>query len=180
MESVIKAGIIAIIFLTACVVEPDPLPDLNMNLTPEEVAFVGTWQYTSIDANGVQFRVATSQMELSHDKNDIGGNRAELEKRRVYYSSDGTYQLRWLERGDYSLGTLDHPNWQPDFGYWQLSNDTLYHNRGTTYAQSYLLVLSDDQLRRSSRRYMSEALIGTNWNAGDVVDQVEHFIKIQE
>ncbi|MEQ8239854.1 MAG: hypothetical protein RIA69_11615 [Cyclobacteriaceae bacterium] len=181
MESVIKLNFIGLLLaLTACVEEPEQLPNVNDNLSEEEAALVGTWQYVSIDANGVQFRIATAQMELSQDKNAAGGNRAEIEKRRVYYAPDGTYQLRWLERGDYTLGTLDHPNWQPNFGFWQLSNDTLYHNRGATHAQSYLITLSRDKLSRSSHRYMSEALTGANWNAGDIVLQEEQFIKILE
>lgn len=178
MASSIKYLALALI-VVACGTNPEPLPDFNAELTDQEKLLVGTWQYEQVVANGVQFRLATYEMELSQDKNNAGGNRSELKKRRIHYSSDGTYQLRWVERGDYALGTEGEPNWQPNFGYWQIVDDSLYHNRGTTYKKSYAILIVSNTLERSTLRFMTQRNLGANWDQGDTVPQTEYFIKIE-
>ena len=179
MESYTRFFMGLILLMGSCKQSPEDLPNPYSHLDENKKALIGTWQHSLIVANGIQFKVATSQMELSQDKNAAGGNRAELGKRMIYYAPEGTYQLRWVERGDYTLGTEGDPNWQPNFGYWQLSGDTLYHNRGTTYQQRYVVGISGDALERVSMRYMSEANLGANWSPGDTVSQTEFFIKVE-
>ncbi len=178
MVSYIKSlsNLAALIICIGCVNEPESLPDPLSQLSEKEIELCKTWTYKQIMAKGNFYFFADANMELAVDINDVGGNRAQLFRRNIYYSPSGTYQLRWIERGDYELGTVGDPNWQPNFGYWELSGDTLYHNKGAYYQQKYYIEITDSTFRRRSTRYMSESYFLAEWEMKEWVDQTEFFI----
>ena len=166
------------ILLYSCVEDPEELPEVNEFRTAEEELLTQTWQYEEIEAADSRYNLASSKMELGSDRNALGGNRADISKRRIVYYSNGTYQLKWIERGDYSLGTEGDPNWQPNFGTWELTENTLTHNKGFYYETAYTIALSESNLLRTSTRFMSEQLIGARWESGEYVQQTEIFTTV--
>ena len=178
-----KSIVLSMVLFFGCQSEPEPLPTTKAELSELEALLTGTWTYRQIDIVGssASFVWADAVMELGFDYNAMGGNRADLFRRNIHYSVDGTYQLRWTERGDYTLGTEGDPNWQPNFGYWELDGDSLIHNRGAWYEQRYFVTLSDSVLTRRHARYMSKGnadeggYLGAFWRPGEYLDQIEIF-----
>lgn len=160
--------------LCSCSVEPDqpiqPKPD------PSDL-LLGTWTYDYVEAQGDKYALADANMELGNQIGSLGGNRAQLFRRQIHYSEDGTYQLRWSERGDYGLGTQGTDNWQPSFGYWELEGNTLIHNKGTAYEKTYLALINEDRFQRSADRLMLESHPFVTWQPDEVVYQTEVFKK---
>ena len=178
MENLIKGLFLAIV-VCSCAKDPEELPELNSSNTAIEELLTQTWQYEEIEAADSRYELASSEMELGSDRNALGGNRADISKRRIVYYSNGTYQLKWIERGDYSLGTVGDPNWQPNFGTWELDNNTLIHTKGLFYETTYTVSLSESSFRRTSTRYMSEQLTGARWEPEEYVQQTEIFTIIR-
>ena len=155
------------------------MPDPQANLSAKELLLTRTWRYDHVVARDQGFRFATANMELGSNKAALGGNRSDLFRRRIRYFADGTYQLQWIERGDYDLGTEGDPNWQPNYGFWELKGDSLIHNQGLYYKQGYKIELTDSTFSRQSIRYMSSKLDFVAWQAGDWVDQTEYFLLVK-
>ena len=164
-----------VMLLGSCIEQPDELPEINAFRTETELSLIKTWEYQHIDVSDSRYTLANSRMELGSDRNRLGGNRADIRKRRIVYYDNGTYQLKWIERGDYSLGTDGDPNWQPNFGSWELHGNRLIHNKGHYYETEYTVSITDDSFSRTSIRYMSEQLIGARWEIGDEIQQTEVF-----
>lgn len=167
--------IIIILFLLACSEDPTELPVINDGLTELERQLVGTWQYEKVIVSGREYFFADSQMELGTNRNQLGGNRADLIRRKIVYYSNGTYQLKWSERGDYTLGTEGESNWQPSFGNWQIIGNTLIHNRGFFYETRYTLLFNGSQMTKISDREMTKAHFGAFWLENETVTQTEIF-----
>jgi len=181
MGSNIKILIFFLIVTLACEPAPELIPDYSENLSEEKKAILGTWRYEYVAVGSTKFEFADNTMELSLGAGDVGGNRAFLFRRRIAYLPDGTYQLRWIERGDYQLGTEGDPNWQPSFGYWEIIDGKLVHNPKTFYETVYEYSVSESALRKTFERYMSLEYINLGaWNAGDTVRQSEVFIKVED
>ena len=143
------------LLLVSCAEDSIDLPE-----EPKKISnpVLGTWQYVDVEVEGIHYPFANLVMEPGFNKSGLGGERAELERRRIQYFADGTYELKWVDRGDYQLGTDGDPNWQPSYGNYRLSaeEDSLYHNKGLDYEVAYTLSRSGDTLMRRHRRYMSK------------------------
>lgn len=158
---------------------PEPIP-----------AIVGLWQYDHIIVEDILVTpLADNKMEPGTFKGNLGGERAEINRRRVRYYEDGTYQLLWLDRGAYELGTDGDPNWQPSYGMYRCNagEDSLFHNLPLHYQQAYALSFEADTLIRTSYRYMSSYSRNNNngaatnlWREGDIVKYQEVFYRINE
>lgn len=170
--------IIIILLLFACSEDPTELPVFNDGLAEVEEQIVGTWQYEKVMVSSREYFFADSQMELGTNRNQLGGNRSDLVRRKIVYYSNGTYQLKWSERGDYMLGTEGENNWQPSFGNWQIIDNTLIHNRGFFYETRYSLAFSGNQMTRTSDREMTQAHFGALWLVNETVTQTEIFNSI--
>ena len=164
--------------LWACNQEPTDLPRIQDHLTLEENLLVGTWVYTDVVVDDQFKPFASPVMEFNGNRGGVGGNRADLFRRKINYSADGTYQLQWVERGDYDLGTEGDPNWQPNFGSWTIRNDSLIHNQGQFYETKYRFNVSEIVFTRTSDRYMSEPDHNDGWSAGDTVIFIENFERV--
>ncbi|MFY0627255.1 MAG: hypothetical protein JXR07_13225 [Reichenbachiella sp.] len=179
MVNYFKYSIICFLsFLLACEETPvEPLNHLD-TLTETERSFVGTWTYISIIAAGETYLYADPYMEFNgNGRASLGGNRADLFRRKIKYSDDHTYQIQWVERGDYALGTEDSQNWQPNFGTWEVEGDSLIHNASLYYEVKYNYAFSGNNFSRSSKRYMTEPAGSGAWQATDTISFVERFIK---
>lgn len=99
---------------------------------------------------------------------------------------DGTYELKWVDRGDYQLCTDGDPNWQPSFGYFRSASnlDSIIHNSGLPYQEAYKISLDGDTLVREHRRYMSIDAIEHNnlayWSAGQYLNYREVFVRVTD
>lgn len=161
--------------LFSCEKEEEPI------IIEDQNPLIGIWQYREIIVNDYGYYLASNTLEPGQYKDNLGGERAELARRYIQYFADGTYQLQWADRGDYSLGTEGDPNWQPSYGYYQLNEagDSLYHNKGLPYECHYSIKWENEQMYRSSRRYMStnstEYSPLDRWRRGNIVEFVEHF-----
>jgi len=145
-----------------------------------EKSIIGTWRYDYIIAANTKFELANSTMELSSSTDETGGNRGFIFRRRIAYLPNGTYQLRWIERGDYQLGTEGDPNWQPAYGYWSIKDGKLIHNPGTFYETIYDFTIEPNLLTKSSSRYMSKSLAPYFlWDTGDEITQTEVFVRVE-
>lgn len=169
----------------ACIensVEPPLAPENN--LSEFEKSMTGTWQYLRIIAAGDEFVYADLNTEPGKVLTSSAlGKRAELERRRINYSKDKTYQLRWVDRGNYELGTDGDPNWQPNYGFWyhDLATDSVYHNYGLHYQIGYKITINGNVMERRSIRYMSSDFtdgFGRIWEKGEKVEFVEQFYKL--
>lgn len=182
MEKFFNPFILILLIFTGCADDPAPLPDIDSGLTEEELQLSRTWQYNFINADTEEeFVYATSQMEPSKNRNTAGGNRSDLFRRRIRYFTDGTYQLQWSERGDYSLGTEGDPNWQPSYGYWELNGNQLIHNKGLPYETTYTVNVTQDEFIRTHNRYMSVPFSNNGqviWSRGEYVTYIEYLILI--
>lgn len=174
--------LVLLCFLSAC--------ELDQNSTsakPKSEGIVGTWQYEELFvADVMRTPFANNLMEPGIWKGDLGGERAEINRRQIRYYEDGSYQITWLDRGAYAFGTEGTPNWQPSFGSYRLKadGDSLQHNALLTSAYDYALELRGDTLIRTSMRYMSSyssQYSGSNydglWAEGDYVKYQEIFIR---
>lgn len=172
MERWSKYIFIGFIVLAACSSTPEELPQINDNNLIHN-----TWIYDfiTVDGSDTEYRFANSRMELTTNRATAGGNRGDLFRRQIVYYSNGTYQLKWAERGDYTLGTDGEQNWQPSFGSWELTGDRLVHNPGHYYEQVYIISLSQNTLSRTTDRQMLEANQGASWLPGEIVTQTEYF-----
>ena len=160
------------------------MPDhYSKNINEFEKKLIGDWRYEYIEVNGIRMEFADENLNASNSKSAIyGGERSVLSRRWINYSVERNYQLRW-NRSTYQLGTDGDPNWQPNFGAWELNEtgDKLIHNKGQAYSVTYTLSFSNnrgyEQLIRISERYMSlNSLSPQNaWKAGDVVTFMEVF-----
>lgn len=167
--------------LAGCTESPVP-PDPLEQLSEKELQLIGQWRYVQVEVKGLIFELADARMEPGFNKADLGGERAEVDKRRIFYAPEKTYQLRWSDRGNYTLGTEGRDNWQPNFGYWHLNEneDSLFHNYGTPAMTGYAISFSGNDFRRTSRRVMSSSLVNNGiiyWEEGDVVTYTEVFRK---
>ncbi len=180
MENCIKTLLLICLFLVSCSQEPDELPNWEESLTENELLLVGTWDYESINVAGEYKPFASPEMEVYGNRGAVGGNRADLFRRKIQYAMDGTYQLQWVERGDYVLGTEGDPNWQPSFGSWQLIDNTLIHNPGQYYEARYDVSLSQTNFTRSAYRFMSAPGENNRWLIGDTIMYVENFRKAED
>ena len=99
--------LIAVILFISCknnTVEPQGSPDAH--LSDFEKSMTSTWRYLQIETEDVIYKHADRYSEPG----GLGlvstqGKRTELERRRINYSIDKTYQLLWVDRGNYELGT---------------------------------------------------------------------------
>ncbi len=171
----ITAIVLAGLLICSCAEEPAILPDPLDNLSEKERSLLGNWRYQGITIQDIDFPFASFALEPSRDQNDAGGVNSQLQRRGVNYSMERTYQLRWVDRGTYELGTEGDPNWQPNFGSWQISGDTLIHNPGLAYETKYLLGITGDFITRYSMRYMSSN--GETWSPEDTVLFIERFVR---
>ena len=164
MVSFSKLSILLIILIVGCEVA-DVQPKYE-HLTDIESMLVREWRYDRIEINGGIYRAATGQLEIVTNDASL---RDHLIRRKIVYLDTKTYQLRWVDRGEYMLGTDGQPNWQPNFGAWRISSseDSLFHNKGTDYEVGYKISLSEEEFTRTSVRHMSSP--GPTWNAGDEV-----------
>ncbi len=174
-----KFSVLILFFVFSCTEQPESLPELNVSKSAEEQLLIGTWVYESVEAKGIEYLFANSRMELGNNRNALGGNRADLFRRQIVYFDNGTYQLKWAERGDYSLGTNGEDNWQPNFGSWELNGDILTHNAGFYYETQYMISISESKFARTSDRQMLEANQGAFWAVGEIVMQKENFRRIR-
>lgn len=159
---------------------PDPaeIPAVNSDLSSIELSLVNIWKYDSIiGADTASYRVANGQLEVGINRNGLGGNRADLFRRRIRYFKNRTYQLQWTERGEYSLGTDGDANWQPNFGFWHMNGDTLIHNPEMFYETKYLIQIESDVLIRSSERIMS-GCGPCSFQNGDTISFKEYFQRV--
>lgn len=162
--------------------------DQNSSLAePKAEGIIGTWQYHELFvADVMRTPFANNLMEPGIWKGDLGGERAEINRRQIRYYEDGSYQITWLDRGAYELGTEGTPNWQPGFGTFRLKadGDSLIHNALTPSAYDYAIELKGDTLVRTSLRYMSSyssqfsgSFYTGAWNVGDYVKYQEIFVR---
>ena len=159
-----------IVLITGCEVS-DVQPKYE-HLTDIESMLAREWRYDRIEINGDIYRAATEQMEIVTFDVSL---RDHLIRRKIAYLETKTYQLKWVDRGEYMLGTDGQPNWQPSYGAWSFNavGDSLFHNKGTAYEVGYKISLSEREFTRTSERYMS--ISGPTWNAGDEVLFIEFF-----
>ena len=159
--------------------EPEEIPSVNSDLSNIELNLINIWQYDSIvgDSNR-RFIVANGQLEVGINRNGLGGNRADLFRRRIKYFNNKTYQLQWTERGEYDLGTENEPNCQPNFGFWHIEGDTLIHNSGMFYETKYHIQIEGKNLIRSSIRFMSGCET-CYYLQGDVIPFIEYFQRVE-
>lgn len=179
MENYSKVAMLLLIMLFACQDDPESLPDVNSSQSIQEQLLSTRWVYERVVARGTDYFFANGRMELGNNRNALGGNRADLVRRQIQYDENGTYQLKWAERGDYALGTEGEANWQPDFGSWELRGDTLVHNSNFFYETKYVISLDDISFSRTSFRLMVEANQGAQWTRGEVVQQTEVFKRME-
>lgn len=176
--------LVLVLILAAC------QDDEEVSAPEPRKAMVGLWQYDHIIVEDILVTpFADNKMEPGSFKGNLGGERAEINRRRVRYYEDGTYQLLWLDRGAYELGTDGDPNWQPSFGMYRTNQgeDSLIHNSPLFYAQAYSLSFNGDTLIRTSYRYMSSNSRDNNsgasanlWRSGDTVKYQEVFHRVSD
>jgi len=169
--------IIVLMVIFSCTQVENPVPENGYSDTEKKL--FGTWQYQFIAVGNQEFTLA--EFDLNPRKTKTS-ERQELFRRRIYYGDTFTYQLRFIDRGDYQLGTENTENFQPEFGAFVLDeeNDSLIHNAGTVYETRYAFTLdaSGKNFTRTSFRYMSGD--GPNWNPGQYVIFKEVFTKVEE
>lgn len=191
MESFIKYSlpVALLLWLTSCIEEPQNTPDPIDALTDMEEKLVGNWVYDHILIESISnpeffppiHNHTTNRLEPRFsDLNGNGGEGARLFRRLVEYDKEKIYQLQWLNRGEYELGTEGDPNWQPNFGYWKINESNegvfLVHNNASPYETRYRIIgVDENKLVRQSVRYMSEA--GHIHEIGDSVLFTETFIR---
>lgn len=165
-------------------VEPQGSPDAD--LSDFEKSMTSTWKYLQIETEGVIYKHADRYLEPGgQGLVSTQGKRTELDRRRINYSSDKTYQLLWVDRGNYELGAANEPNWQPNFGFWYYypETDSVIHNYGLHYQIKYKITVDGNLLTRKSIRYMSSENSPANglnrpWQKGDRVEFVEKFARV--
>lgn len=181
--SLIVVGVIVAVSCDYNSVEPPINPESN--LSDFEQSLLGTWQYLDIKTANATHTYADANSEPGSDLlRSFIGIRAELERRRVNYSRDRMYQLRWIDRGNYELGTEGDPNWQPNYGSWyhDPATDSVTHNIGLHYSIKYKITINGDLMERVSLRYMSsenDNRLNRNWQQGDSILFVENFIRLK-
>lgn len=180
MERYIKICILLFLLfsLSFCIDNAEQVVHENEVLSPFEKTLVGTYRYGSITVNGDgPTYMAEFNMEPLFILTSL---RQQLERRHIQYDINRNYQLQWTDRGEYQLGMEGADNWQPNFGYWHISQrgDSLIHNAGQPYETKYRLYTVNDGFVRVHSRYMSES--GPSWAAGDEVEFAEHFIRIKQ
>lgn len=167
--------------LLNCTEDPEINPEVNP-LSAKEALLSQKWQYALIRVQGITTVIAEPNSEPVVNMSSV---RQEIKRRWISYARDKNYQLQWDDRGNYTLGTEGDPNWQPNFGYWHLTEneDSLIHNAGQHYETRYKITIEGNRMTRASRRYMSNNLenIGTiHWQEGDWLIYTEEFILVQE
>ena len=140
--------------IAGCRQDPEELPAMNEELAGPEALMAKTWRYEDVVINFNESQTLSSVMEPTSFN-----SRSILNKRKVVYDKAGYYQLQWDNRGEYALGTLGDPNWQPSTGYWDILGDTLIHNKGQTFETKYYLEVGENAMTRTHLRYMS------NWDS---------------
>jgi len=183
METYFKLVCLVLIFLPGgCKEEVEVPPAYASLISPEEIQLSGEWQYESITVGGNSFSLADRFLTPAPQdkKTQAGGERAILSRRRVNYSQEHTYQLRW-NRSEYQLGTYGDSNWQPDFGTWMIiktaNGDSLIHNDQLHYRTAYSIEFLGKKMIRTSRRYMSGTFNTGLWQAGETLEFREVFVR---
>lgn len=170
-----------LLVLYSCQPEAASPPPLYM--ANAESPCLGLWQYEKVLIKNKEYFLANAEMIPGEIKSSLGGNRAELERRRRYYGDDGYYQLRWVDRGEYRLGDRGDSDWQPSVGSWRwiAGSDSIIHNENQYYQQKYHILATANQLVLTSLRKMSSNDPESNvWRAGETVLYQEHFIRVVE
>lgn len=170
------------ILIISCSSELVPNPNDTGSLSEPESMLVGTWQYETISVSDEKYDYADEFNEPGFLRSTLG-SRADITRRRIRFSREKTYQVIWLDRGNYQLGTEGDPNWQPNFGYWDYNEETdsLYHNPGLYYQVAYKITNNGLHLTRITQRHMSSnqsSAFNRFWNKGDTVVFTEQFVKI--
>jgi hypothetical protein len=167
--------LLLLIVIIGCNKEAEPAVNYTEDLSDVEQKLIGEWVYEYIQINNDIFSYADNYSTPGKNKGDLGGERAVLTRRWIYYSAERTYQLRW-NRSEYQLGTDGEPNWQPNFGTWTISENSLIHNDNFEYSTAYTLELKNEKLYRTSNRIMS-ASYDNKWAVGDTVTYKEVFAR---
>lgn len=178
MANTSKILLLLAVLIAAC--DETPIQEISDQLSilnTYEQKMLGEWQYKTINVNGNPYDNATAQNTPKKYADPGFGERERLNRRWIYFAADGTYQLRW-NRSNFELGSEGDPNWQPSFGYWQITDtgDTLIQNKGLPYETRYKLFIGDNNMSRSTSRYMSESFDGA-WLVGDHVNFNENFVR---
>ena len=153
------------------------------SLSEIEQSMVGNWRYLEIEANGSIYYFADYYLEPGTQIVTTIGQRTALTRKYINYSDVKTYQLRWVDRGNYQLGTDGEANWQPNYGSWTYDeeSDSLVHNKGLYYNVKYKVSVNGNRMTRTSLRVMTsdyDEFLGRTWNNGDTVLFREKFIRV--
>lgn len=186
MEKYFRPIFLILIILGGCQQDATVPPVYSSLITSEEQKMAGDWRYHAIYVKNISDpftladRFLTPAWDPDNDKGKAktaaGGERAILSRRGIFYSQEHTYQLRW-NRSEYQLGTYGDPNWQPDFGTWQMKGDSLIHNSSMHYRIAYKISFSGNTMTRTSTRYMSDTYTSSLWKKGDIVEFKEVFVR---
>ena len=146
------------------------------NFTPSENVrlLVGGWSYEMVTIEGMEFTQLDSDFEIV-TRSEFSPEFVDLNRRHITFNQDHTYFLEWEEDSRFVLGS--GPNWQPDFGFWQLTanEDSLIHSPAQRYEVGYKIVeLTSEVLVRQSSRIMATTSDAQLWVPGDTVLFIEH------
>ena len=186
MEDYIKLLLVSsalFVAVTAC--QNTPVPEPIDNLTGFEKSLVGSWRYHEIEINGMKYQHADYFLEPGTKIVSTIGKRTELSRKLVNYAPEKTYQLRWVDRGNYQLGTEGELNWQPSYGSWYHNpeTDSVIHNIGLFYSVAYKITINSFQMTRISKRVMAsdyDMFLGRPWDKGDTVVFREVFYRVDD
>lgn len=173
-----------VIVATLCACQPERAVVDQPFVPNQNAACLGLWRYEKVIINEVnEFTLATEDMIPGYIKSSLGGNRAELERRRRFYGEDGYYQLRWVDRGEYRLGNSGESDWQPSVGAWRwiAGTDSIVHSENQFYEQQYHVAVNGDKMILTSLRTMGQNDREPNrtiWLKGQTLLYQEHFIRV--
>ena len=182
-----KLFLLILIIIAGCNEDDQPLEPTYIEL------LAGRWQLEEVRAAGETYVQMDGNYELlGLEQVDISN---QTRRRFFIYNENYSYVIEWQPDGQYQLGTEGTDNWQPSEGFFDIDGvGNITHNRGMEYEQTYTFVLEGNTLQRRSTRYMvncSPVWTGKfedrplgglceRWDAGDYVEIVEYFIKVDD
>lgn len=181
METKVLRYLLGILYLWLVSCSDDPvLPqELVREGTAREKLLMQEWQLETLIVEDID-----TMKSIARFFEPLCGGR-DPRSASMVYTGDYAYQLRWDPTVDrpFSLGINE--NWQPNFGYWQLSEneDSLIHNFAQYYQTNYKIdVLTEDSFIRTSSRviyfpFEECTLLDTLYDTGEIVKFTEVFVR---
>ncbi len=177
LKKKVQITLIFLLLLSSCEQEPANFSQKSP-LSPKEEMLNGDWQYDALVIEGDTFNIPDWDFEPFKPNYDLYN----VKFRWFKYFGNGTYEYR-AETGPGNLSLGESLNFQPTFGYWELSinEDRLIHNKGFDYVTHYKIIeLTEEGFIREYQRIIQriDNLHSDKWGlgVGDTVVYREVFV----